>query len=109
MFKNHKNLLLAISIAVIFANSVFQIYESRQKIIEKIKYIFVEKRVTPINPEVVKNNKLTPPKDLKNLKITNMNADVEGMWSAPVDWNVNSIHMLMMPNGKLCLMGLMGK
>ena len=108
MFKNHKNLLLAISIAVIFANSVFQIYESRQKIIEKIKYIFVEKRVTPINPEVVKNNKLTPPKDLKNLKITNMNADVEGMWSAPVDWNVNSIHMLMMPNGKIMSYGTYG-
>ena len=29
----------------------------------------------------------------------------KGMWSAPVDWNVNSIHMLMMPNGKIMSYG----
>ena len=108
MFKNLKNILLAISISVIFANSLFQIYQNRELILLKIKYIFVEKRITPINPEVVKSNKQTPPKDLKNLKITNLNADIEGMWSAPVDWNVNTIHLLMMPDGRIMSYGTYG-
>ena len=68
MFKNLKNILLAISISVIFANSLFQIYQNRELILLKIKYIFVEKRITPINPEVAKSNKQTPPKDLKKFK-----------------------------------------
>lgn len=108
MFKNQKNTILIIFVTVIFANSVFQIYENRQKIVQKIKYIFVEKRVTPVNPEILKNNKQTPPKNLENLKITNLNADIEGMWSAPVDWNVNTIHLLMMPDGKIMSYGTYG-
>ena len=103
-----KNLAIILTLSVIFLNSLFQIYQNRTLIFLKIKYMFVEKRIAPVNPQILKNNKQTPPKNLENLKITNLNADVEGMWSAPVDWNVNTIHLLMMPDGKIMSYGTYG-
>lgn len=56
--------------------------------------------INPLTP----SNRNPPVKFLKDL-IVEENAHLKGQWSAPIDWNVTSIHSLLLPDERVMTFG----
>ena len=104
---------LLTSIFVIFVNSSIDLYLKRGAIFEQlgINYDFgghghhIEKRFL-VNP-LEQSDRQIPPLNIEDLKINN-NSDVVGQWSAPIDWNVTAIHLVLLPDETVMSYGTFG-
>ena len=96
--------------SLIFLNSLFQIYENKEKI--AIKLGLSEDHHDDHGPRYManplsKSKRQLPQNNFKDLKIDN-NADEVGQWSAPFDWNVTAIHSTLLPNESVLTFGTFG-
>ena len=57
------------------------------------------------NPKNISTDRFLPPLTNKILKKTITDLDLLGRWSAPFDWPVVSIHLLLLPNGNVMSYG----
>ena len=97
---------LVFSILIIFLSSSLNLWQNREIIKNKIISTIVnpddETRYV-VNP-LDKSLSQLPPDDINNLNISN-DADIKGQWSAPFDWNVISIHSVLLPNYNVMTFG----
>ena len=56
---------------------------------------------------LIMSKRQIPPNDLNNLEIDD-DADINGQWSAPIDWNVTAIHSALLPNETVMTFGSFG-
>ena len=104
--KKLKNLTTKIIFAAgfgsIFLSSVVNLYANKDRI-----YGFFNRRIDLLmhgqhGPRGLVNNlkmskRQIPPKKIEDLTIFE-DANIKGQWSAPFDWNVTSIHSVLLPN-----------
>ncbi len=95
---------------VIFISSILNLYDSREKILERFGFnvnpdYHHEKRYL-VNPLKTSDRQL-PPADIKDLKI-NADAHLYGQWSAPFDWNVVALHSVLLPDETVMTYGSFG-
>ena len=59
-----------------------------------------------VNPLKISKRQV-PPDKIENLEISD-EANEKGMWTAPIDWNVTSIHSVLLPNETVMTFGSFG-
>tara|TARA_Y100001978_G_scaffold202710_1_gene224802 strand:- start:388 stop:2361 length:1974 start_codon:yes stop_codon:yes gene_type:complete len=110
----------AIGFSIILLNSLVNLYESRTKIKDliSIKFKSVSENIFDkvghdehgprylVNP-LEMSRRQVPPDDISDLKILD-DANINGQWSAPIDWNVTAIHSVLLPNEKIMTFGSFG-
>ncbi len=100
------------SISILLFSAILNIYKSREGFMNitgladrKIKHDHMGPRFL-INP-LIPSKRNPPVKDLKNL-IIEESANLKGQWSSPVDWNVMSLHSLLLPDERVMTFGSYG-
>ena len=110
------------SLLIILLSSLINVYERKDKILNILGKInktdnknetetihknghHYEKRFL-VNP-LKQSTRQIPPSNIKDLKI-NENSDIYGQWSAPVDWNVQAVHAILLPTGEVMTFGAFG-
>ncbi len=98
------------SLGIILFSALLNIYKNKELLVKKSGDILYgnphahkqgEKFL--VNP-LTKSEDQLPVKDLTNLKIDE-NAYLKGQWSAPFDWNVMSVHSVLLPDEKVLTFG----
>ncbi len=98
------------SLAIILFSALLNIYKNKEILIKKQNQILYDNPHAHkqgerflVNP-LTKSEEQLPVKDLTNLKIDE-NAYLKGQWSAPFDWNVTSVHAVLLPDEKVLTFG----
>lgn len=102
-------IFLFVTLSIAFLSSLINIYKDRAIILQKIGIIHADhdhERRFLVNP-LKKSDRQIPPKNIEDLKI-NLNSDIIGQWSAPVDWNVTAIHSILLPDETVMSFGTFG-
>ena len=96
------------SFGIILIASVLNIYSERSKVAQVIGYKKEHSHGERylVNP-LKKSTRQLPKYNLEELKIES-NADKIGQWSAPIDWNVTSIHSVLLPDYSVMTFGTFG-
>jgi len=113
IIKSFYIVILLISTLTVLFSSILNLYEKRSKVLNKLGILNVhgegdhhnEKRFL-VNP-LKKSKRQIPPANIKDLKI-NKNSDIYGQWTAPIDWNVQAVHAVLLPSGEVMTFGTFG-
>ena len=105
--------ILLLVLSVIFFSSALLIYEKRHLIVNKLSFLqsvngdHGEHSLRFLVNPLKTSNRQVPPKNITDL-IINKDANVNGQWSAPFDWNVTSVHAALLPDETVITYGVFG-
>ena len=100
-------LFLLLSFGVIFFSALVSLYGNKVSITSFFvkNFSYKEQVKKSYNPLDVSTERFLPPLTNKVLKKQQANQHLVGAWSSPFDWPVVSIHLLMLPDGKVMSYG----
>ena len=102
-------LLASGTFGILLLSAALNIYKSREAFVSLIgvtenmgkhKHMGPRYLINPLKP----SNRNKPVKYLKDLTVEEK-AHLEGQWSAPIDWNVVSLHSLLLPDERVMTFG----
>ena len=98
---------LFLSLGVIFFSALVSLYGNKASIMSFIvkNFSYKEQVRKSYNPLDVSTERFLPPLTNEVLKKQQANQHLIGSWSSPFDWPVVSIHLLMLPDGKVMSYG----
>ena len=91
---------------VIFFSSLINIYDRKDQVLRKVGLGGHYYHNFLANP-TVQSDRQIPPKNINDLKINN-NSEINGQWSAPIDWGVTAIHSILLPDETVMTFGSYG-
>ena len=109
-------IILGSSLSLITFSSLVNLYENKDRIsrliTRKVNQLVNDEDHDKHGPRGLVNplqmsRRQIPPKNIQNLKITD-DAYINGIWSAPFDWNVTAIHSVLLPDETVMTFGSFG-
>ena len=91
---------------IIFFSSLINIYDKKDQVLRKVGLGGHYYHNFLANP-TIQSDRQIPPKDINDLKINN-NSEINGQWSAPIDWGVTAIHSILLPDETVMTFGSYG-
>ena len=100
-------IFLVLSFVIILFSAAIDLYANKSNIKNFITKTFSYKHQINkgFNPKNISTDRFLPPLTNKILKKTTTDKVSLGRWSAPFDWPVVSIHLLLLPNGNVMSYG----
>ena len=111
--KTSKVIIALIAVTIVSLESLIGIYDNKDRVLYKVKKTYYEfmpdyfqPLAKPLN-NVSNSNRQLPPVDLKDLSV-NDDAHLIGQWSSPFDWNMQSVHAILLPDQSIMTYGTYG-
>ena len=98
--------IIFVTIIILFS-SILNLYDKRENFFGKLDQMIHDGVPRYLVNPLKKSEKQIPPDTLDNLIIDDT-AQIDGLWSAPIDWNVTAIHSVLLPDYSVMTFGTFG-